>query len=91
MKGVYLMGEGGHRIRGAEARKGATLVGVKQSRLSCQGGESDGENTFEDFRNGLEEDDDAEGGWGVVGWFAGLVKDNPVGVLETGGMVPEGD
>ena len=29
LKGVDLVGEGGHRIRGAEAGEGAALVGVK--------------------------------------------------------------
>ena len=42
------------------------------------------------FRDDFEEDDDAEGGWGVVGRFAGFVKDDPVRVFEAGGVVPKG-
>ena len=61
------MGEGGHRIRGAEAREGAALVRVEQAGLSCQRGEPDGKDALKDFGDGLEEDDNAEGGWGVVG------------------------
>ena len=85
------MGEGGHRIRGAEAREGAALVWVKQARLPCQRGEPDGQDGFKDLRDGFEEDDNAEGSRGVIGRLAGFVKDDPIGVFERGGVVPKGD
>ena len=67
------MGEGGYRVRGAEAREGATLVWVKEACLPRQGDQSHSEDAFEDLGNGFEEDDDPEGGRSVVGWFAGFV------------------
>ena len=63
---------------------------MKPARFPCQGGESDGEDSFEDLGDGFEEDDDTEGGRRVVGRLAGFVEDNPVCVFEAGGMVPEG-
>jgi len=39
---------------------------------SSDGGQSDHHPSFKDFRNSLEEDDDAEGGGGIVGGLAGL-------------------
>ena len=85
------MGEGGHRVRGTEAREGAAMVWVKQARLSRKGCEPYGEDALKDHRDSLEENDDAEGGWGVIGRFARLVKDNSVCVFETGGVVPNGN
>ena len=35
LKGIDLVGEGGHRVRGAETREGAALVRVKQARFPC--------------------------------------------------------
>ena len=43
------MGEGGHRVRGAEAGEGATLVWVESARMSCQRGEPDGKDAFDDL------------------------------------------
>ena len=84
------MGEGGHRVRGAEAREGAALVGVEQACMSCQSGEPDGEDAFEDLRDGFEENNDAERSQGVVGWLARLVQHDPVCMFESGGVVPKG-
>ena len=84
------MSEGDYRVRGAKAGEGATLVWVKQARPPCQGGESNGDDAFEDLGDGFEEDDDTEGSRSVVGRFAGFVEDNPVCVFEAGGMVSKG-
>ena len=84
------MSDGGYHVRGAEAGEGATLVWVKQARIPCQGGESNGEDAFEDLGYGFDKDDDTEGGRSVVGRLAGFVEDNPACVFEAGGMVPEG-
>ena len=46
---------------------------------------------FKDFRDGLEENDDSEGGGAIVRRLSGLVKDNPIRVFECGGVVPKGD
>ena len=67
------MSEGGYGIRGTEAREGAALVWMKQACFPCQGGESDGEDAFEDLGDGFEEDDDTEGSRSVVGGFASRV------------------
>ena len=91
LEGSDFVGEGGHRIRGAEAGEGAALVRVTQACLSCQGGEPDCENALNDFGDSFEEDNDAEGGRGVVARFAGFVEDNSICVFESGGMVSKGD
>ena len=91
LKGSDLVGECGHRIRGAEAREGAALVWVEQARLSRQSSEPDSEDAFKDFRDGFEENDDPEGGWGVVRRLPGFVKDYSICVLEGGGVVLEGN
>ena len=85
------MGEGGYRVPGTKARKGAALVRVEQAGLPCQGGESENEDVLEDLRNSFAEDDYAEGGRGVVGRFAGFVHDNPVHLFDGGGVVPKHD
>ena len=59
--------------------------------MPCQRGEPDGKDAFKDFRDGFEENDDPEEGWGVVGRLSGLVKDNLIRVFECGGVVPKGD
>ena len=74
LKGIDLVSEGGYRVPGAEAREGATLVWVKQARLPCQGGESNGEDAFQDLGDGFEENDDAERGRSVVGRLAPIPK-----------------
>ena len=56
-----------------------------------QRGKPDGEDAFEDFRDSFEEDNDPEGGRGVVRRLPGLVEDNPIRVFECGGVVPKGD
>ena len=90
LEGFYLVGEDGYRIQGAEAGEGATLVGVEQAILSCEGGESDCEDALEDLRDSFEEDYYPEGGWCVVGWLSRFVQDDPISVFEGGQVVPEG-
>ena len=56
-----------------------------------QRGEPDGEDAFEDFWNGFEEDDNPEGGRGVIRRLPGLVEDDPIRVFDCGRVVPKGD
>ena len=64
---------------------------MKEAGLPCQGDEPNSKDALKDFCDGFEKNNNAEGGQGVVGRLAGFVKDNPVCVFESGGMVPEGD
>ena len=57
-------GEGGER---------ATLVGIKETHIAGHRRESGSGNSFKDFGDCLEEDDDPERGWGVVRGFTGFV------------------
>jgi len=63
------------------------LIWVEEALSSSDGGQSDRHDSFEDFRNGFEEDDDAEGGRGVVGGLARLLHDYPVGGFKGGGVL----
>ena len=74
-----MKGEAG--VGGAESRERAALVWVEETFGSGDGGQSDSHNSFEDLRNCPEEYDDAKGGGGVVGGFAGFVQDDSVGGL----------
>jgi len=56
---------------------------------SSDGGQSDRHHPFENFWIGFEEDDDGEGGQGVIGGLAGLFQDHSVGCYKGGGVVPE--
>jgi len=76
-------------VGGAESPEGAALVWVGEALGSGDGGQPDRHYQFKDFRNGCEEDDDAEGGGGIVRGLAGLVQDYPVGGLQGGGVVSE--
>ena len=76
------MHEGEAGVGGAESWQGAELVRVKEASRPCDGRQSDRHYPFEDFRDGFEEDKDAEGGRGVVGGLAGLVQDHSVGSFE---------
>ena len=73
------MSEGEAGVRGAEARERAALVTVKEALGPGDGGQPHRHYPFQDLRYGFESDYDAEGGRGVVGGFARLVKDDPVG------------
>jgi len=43
-------------------------------------GEAGGDYPFQDQGNGLKQDDNSEGGGGVIGLLAWLVKDNAIGL-----------
>jgi len=73
LEGIHLVHEGEAGVGGAEPWQGAALVWVEEASRSGGGGQSDCHYPFEDLRDGLEEDNDAEGGGGVVGGLAGLV------------------
>jgi len=60
-------------IGGAESWEGPALVGVKKAFGPGDGGQSDRHYPFQDLGDGFEEDDDAEGGRGVVAGLARLV------------------
>jgi len=69
-------------VGGAESWQGAALVRVEEASRPSDGGQSDRHYLREDLGDGLEEDNDAEGGGGVVGGLARLVQDHPIGGFE---------
>ena len=73
MEGLYLVGEGKAEVGGAESQEGTAFVWMEETLGPGDGGEPDHHYPFNDFRYGSEEDDDTEGGVGVVGGLAGLV------------------
>jgi len=79
LEGFYLLSEGEAGVGGAESREEAALVRVEEASGFCNGRQSECHYPFEDLGDGFEEDDDVEGGGGVVGGLAGLVQDYSVG------------
>jgi len=71
--------EGEAGVRGAKSWQGAALVQVEEASRPSDGGQSDLHYPFEDLPDGLEEDNDAEGGGGVVAGLSSLVQDHLVG------------
>ena len=63
---------------------------VGKASHSCKGGEPDCKDACEDFHDGLEENDYSERGLYVAGSLTGLFKDDTIGILEGGQVVPEG-
>jgi len=79
LEGSYLMCEGEAGVGGAKSREGAAVVWVEETFGVGDGRQPDCHNLFEDFGDGFEEDDDMEGGGGVVGGLAGFIQDNTIG------------
>ena len=85
------MYESGTGVGGAETREGATLVGVEEAGLAGQLRESDGHNPLQYLGDSFEEYYYAKGCWRVIRGLARFIQDYPVGMFETGGVIPEGD
>ena len=83
------MGEGGTGIKGGERGEGPTLIGEEEASISGNWGKAGSDNPLQDFRDSLEEDDDAEGGRGIIELLGRLVEDNTIGLFERGGVVTE--
>jgi len=79
LEGFYFVSEGEAGVGGAESREGAALVRVEEASGFCNGRQSHCHNPFEDLGDGLEEDNDARAGGGVVGGLAGPVQNHSVG------------
>jgi len=62
---------------------------VKEAGVPGDGGEAGGDYSLQDLGDSLEEDNNSEGSWRVVGLFARLVKDDPISFLQRGGVVAE--
>ena len=75
-------GEGGER---------ATLVGIEKAYVVGHHRESGGGNSLKDFGDCLEEDDDSERGWGLVGGLTGVIQYHPIRLLEGGGVMAEAE
>jgi len=83
------MHEGEAGVGGAESRQGAALGEMGEPLGSRDGGQPDHPYPSRDFRNGFSEDNDPEGGRGVIGGLAGLVQDHPIRRFQLGGVVAE--
>jgi len=81
--------EGEAGVGGAEPWKRATLVWRVETLGFSDGRQPNCHYPFKDVGDGFMEDDDAEGGAGVVGGLAGLVPDHPIGGFHRGGVVAE--
>jgi len=75
-------------VGGAKSREGAALVCVEEALGPSDGRQPDRHHSFEDLGDGFEEDDDAEGGGGVVGGLARFVQDNSIGGFQGRGWYP---
>jgi len=65
-------------VGGAESRQGTALVWMEEALGSGEGGQPDRHYLFKDFQDAFEEDDNTEGGGGIVGGHAGFVQNHPV-------------
>ena len=83
------MREGEACIRGAEAKKGAALVGVEGTFGPGDGGQCYRHHPFQDVGDGFEQYYNVKGGRGVIGGLSRLVQDHPVGDFQCGGVVPK--
>ena len=82
LKGAYCISEGSAGIKGGEIGEGSALIGMEKPNVSGDRGKTRSDNPFQDFGDCLEEDDNPEGGRGVIGLFAWLVEDNTIGFFE---------
>src|ERR1700712_3056243 len=89
LEGAHFVDKGGAGVRSAQAWEGAALIWVEEASSPCQGRQPNGHDPFQDLGDSSEEDNDAEGGRGVVRSFAGLVQHHTVGPLEGGRVVAE--
>ena len=60
---------------------------VKKCTGPCKEGKARAGNHFHYFGEGFQDNNDPKRGRGVVRGFTGLIKDNPVGFFEGGGVV----
>jgi len=66
-------------------------VGVEEAHYASHAGEVIIHNPFEDLREGLEKNNDAEGGGLIIAWLARLVRNDALWPLHRGGMVTVGE
>ena len=89
LESFYLMCECEAGVCGAESREGAELVRVEEALGFGDGRQPDCHYPFEDLRDGLEEENDAEGRGGFVGGLAWFIQDYTVGGLQRLRVVPK--
>jgi len=78
VEGSYLVHEREAGVGGAESWQGAGLVWREKALGPGEGGQPDPHYPLKDFRDGFEEDNDTEGGGGIVGGLTRLVQNHPV-------------
>jgi len=62
-------------------------VGVEKARYPGHAGEATVHNPFKDLQEGLEEQDDPEGGGLIIAWLAWFIQDNAISLFRRGGVV----
>jgi len=67
------MGEGRCGVESGEAREGSCLVRVKQAYMPGQEGETESDDSLQYFGKSFKQDDDPEGGRGIIGGLARLI------------------
>ena len=60
---------------------------MKEAGVPGDRGKAGGDYSFQDLGCSLEEDNNSERIWGVVGMIARLVEDDPISFLQGGGVV----
>jgi len=82
-----LMGEGGCGVEGGEAREGSCLVRMKQAYVAGQEGETSSNDSLQYLGQGFEQDNDPEGGRGIIGGLARLIQHHAICFLQGGGVM----
>ena len=73
LEGADCVDKSGACIKRGEGGERATLVRIEETHIAGHRRESGSGNSFKDFGDCLEEDDNSERGWGVVRGFTGFV------------------
>ena len=85
LAGSYLVHEREAGVGGAESQRGAALAWMEEALGPGEGTQPDCHYPLKDFRDGLDENDNTEGGGGIVEGLAGLVQNHLLGAFGEGG------
>jgi len=91
LKQADFVGESSDSVKTAQTGQGPSLIGVQEAKGAGGRGETKSRKSFEDFGDGLEQDNDAKGSRCMVIGFAWFIQDNAVGLLHGYGVVPMGE
>ena len=87
LEGTDRLSESRAGVKQGEGWERPALVTVNEAGVPGDRGEAEGDYSFQDLGDSLEEDNNSEGSWGVGGLFARLVKEDPISFFQGGGVV----